>query len=249
VLIRVERPLDLDSAGQLVASILSKKVAAGATHVLIDVPVGATAKIRNLDQARRLFAHLSRVGRAVGLQVRPVLTDGGQPVGRGVGPALEARDVVAVLRRDPDAPADLRERALHLAGHLLELAGTAPVGSGEGVARTILEDGRAWRKFEAICRAQGGLREPPVAPFTRPVSASRNGPVTAIDNRRLARVAKLAGAPLDAAAGLVLHVHLGDVVQAGQPLFTVHAEAAGELEYALAYARESGGVITVGEGP
>jgi len=248
LLIRVERPLDLDATGQLVASVLSKKVAAGATHVLIDVPVGATAKIRSMDQARGLFALLCRVGRAVGLQVRPVLTDGAQPVGRGVGPALEARDVIAVLRCDPEAPVDLRERALLLAGHLLELAGASPAGSGAALARTILDDGRAWRKFEAICRAQGGMREPPVAPFTRPVTASRTGRIATMDNRRLARVAKLAGAPLDVAAGLVLHVHLGQLVQPGQPLFTVHAEAAGELEYALAYARESGGIISVGEG-
>ena len=249
VIIRVERPLDLDAPGQLVASVLSKKVAAGATHVLLDLPVGPTAKIRTLADAERLAAQLRDVGEAVGLDVLPLVTDGTQPVGRGIGPALEARDVLAVLRGEAGAPADLRERALLLAGHLLELSGTVPVGCGQAEARAILDDGRAWRKFEAIARAQGGLREPPTAAFRREVCASRSGRVSAIDNRRLARVAKLAGAPADAAAGLELHVRIGQPVEAGEALFTVHAEASGELEYALGYAREQRGIIGLEETP
>src|SRR6185312_11123765 len=163
------------------------------------------------------------------------------------GPALEARDALAVLRGDPDAPPDLRERALLLAGYILELAGAVAPGGGQGLAREILQDGRAWRKFQAICRAQGGMREPPVAAFTRPLDAARAGRVTRIDNRRLGRVAKLAGAPRDPAAGLILHVRLGDAVERGQSLFTVHAQAAGELEYALRYATGHGEIIAVGE--
>ena len=247
VIIRVERPLDLDAPGQLVASVLSKKVAAGATHVLLDLPVGPTAKIRTLADAERLAAQLRDVGEAVGLEVLPLVTDGTQPVGRGIGPALEARDVLAVLRGEAAAPADLRERALLLAGHLLELSDRAPAGCGQAEARAILADGRAWRKFQAIARAQGGLREPPVAAFQRAVRASRGGRVTAIDNRRLARVAKLAGAPADAAAGLDLHVRVGDDVHPGDPLFTVHADASGELEYALGYAKGQRGIVALEE--
>lgn len=245
ILIRVERPLDLDSTGQLVASVLSKKAAAGATHVLIDLPVGPTAKIRSVAEARRLSEHLRHVGEAIGLSVLPVMTDGAQPVGRGLGPALEARDALAVLQRDPEAPVDLRERALLLAGYVLELAGIVGTGGGQALAREVLMNGRAWEKFRAICQAQGEMREPPVAPFTRPLLAPRAGRVARIDNRRLARVAKLAGAPRDPAAGLVLHVRLGQQVDAGQPLFTVHAQAAGELDYALTYATAPGEIITL----
>lgn len=236
LLIRVERPLELDATGQLVASVLSKKVAAGATHVLVDVPVGPRAKIRGPEAAHGLEAALREVGKAVGLQVLPVRTDGTQPVGRGIGPALEAADVLGVLQNDPAAPQDLRARALLLAGRLLELAAVAPAGQGQARATAILDDGRAWRKFVAICQAQGGLRMPPRAAHTRPVLAGAAGRVGAVDNRRLARVAKLAGAPRDPAAGLVIHVRVGDAVQAGDPLYTVHAESAGELAYALAYA-------------
>ena len=247
LLIRVERPLELDAPGQLVASVLSKKVAAGATHVLVDMPVGPRAKIRTFEAASRLERDLREVGEAMALTVRPVLTDGAQPVGRGVGPSLEARDVLAVLQNQPEAPGDLRARALLLAGHLLELGGAAPVGSGEALARAILDDGKAWRKFLGICEAQGGLRTPPIAAYTRPFPAARTGRITSIDNRRLARVAKLAGAPRDHAAGLTLRVRLGDAVTRGDALFTVHAESRGELAYALGYARSRPRIVEVGE--
>lgn len=234
-LIRVERALDLDSEGQLVASVLSKKIAAGSTHVVLDVPVGSTAKVRNAEAAEALGASLAGVAQAFGLTTRIVVTDGSQPVGRGIGPALEALDVLAVLQGRRDAPGDLRARALTLAAALLELAGAAPAGAGAVLAERTLADGQAWAKFQRICEAQGGMREPPRAGFRRPVTAMRAGRVAAVDNRRLARVAKLAGAPADKAAGVELHARLGQAVVAGEPLFTVHAENAGELDYALAY--------------
>jgi thymidine phosphorylase len=247
ILIRVERPLDLDSEGQMVASILSKKAAAGATHVVIDMPVGATAKVRDEESARSLTALLGEVGRALGIELRVVATDGAQPVGRRIGPALEAKDVLAVLQALDDAPADLRERALRLAGDVLELGGRAAEGGGTGLARAILDDGRAWRKFQAICEAQGGLRVPPTASHTRAVTASHAGRVALIDNRRLARVAKLAGAPASPAAGLELHAPVGATVERGQPLFTVHAETPGELAYALDYAATKPEILLVEE--
>ena len=245
ILIRVERPLDLDSEGQMVASILSKKSAAGSTHVVIDMPVGATAKVRDRDSAVSLTRLLSDVGAAVGLQIRVVWTDGAQPVGRRIGPALEAHDVLAVLQGAPGAPADLRQRSLRLAAEILELGGAAAPGAGTTLAQTILDDGRAWRKFQAICEAQGGMRTPPRAPHARAVPAGQAGRIVSIDNRRLARIAKLAGAPSAPAAGLELHAPVGSTVDRGEPLFTVHAEAPGELAYALDYFAARPDIIVV----
>lgn len=248
ILIRIERPLDLDSEGQLVASVLSKKAAAGSTHVVIDIPVGLTSKVRSEEAARALTERLVDVGTAIGLKVRVVVTDGAQPVGRGIGPALEARDVLAVLKEEKTAPQDLRERALLLAGEILDLSSDIPKGAGYGLASAILADGRAWRKFQAICEAQGGMREPPRARYTHVVTAQHAGRVVRIDNRRLARVAKLAGAPGAHAAGLEFHAALGTAVEAGQPLFTVHADAPGELAYALAYlAAQQEDIVALGE--
>ena len=245
ILIRVERPLDFDSDGQLVASVLSKKSAAGASHVVIDMPVGPTAKVRSDAAARSLADRLQAVGAAIGLQVRIERTDGSQPVGRGIGPALEARDVLDVLRNAASAPEDLRLRAVRLAGAVLELAGAAPSDQGGTLARSVLDDGRAWRKFQAICAAQGGMREPPRAPLTHVVYAPMRASVAGIDNRRLARLAKLAGAPLDKAAGLDLHIRVGGRVERGQPLFTLHAQAPGELDYALDYLERQGSALTL----
>ena len=236
ILITVERALDLDSEGQLIASVLSKKIAAGSSHVVLDVPVGPTAKVRSTEDARSIAQGLVEVAQAFGLKAKPVFTDGTQPVGRGIGPALEARDVLAVLGNAPDAPDNLRERAVRLAGTLLELAGKAPENAGLAMAERVLASGQASAKFERICAAQGGRRTPPTSSHRHTIAAHNAGRVVAVDNRRLARVAKLAGAPDAKAAGVEVHVSLGEEIERGHPLYTVHAEAPGELGYALEYA-------------
>jgi thymidine phosphorylase len=245
VLIRVERALDIDSEGQLVASVLSKKIAAGSSHLVLDLPVGPTAKVRSDAAAVALSTRLSAVAAAFGLETRTVVSDGRQPVGRGIGPALEARDVLSVLQQAGDAPADLRERACVLAGALLELGGRAPKGEGEALAGSTIADGRAWMKFQRICEAQGGMRIPPVSRHRSPILGSFSGVLRSIDNRRIAKLAKLAGAPDSKPAGVELHVRVGDTVAVGQPLCTVHAETAGELRYALDYAAGPAAVFEI----
>jgi thymidine phosphorylase len=236
ILIRIERALDLDSEGQMIASVLSKKIAAGSTHLVIDLPVGLTAKVRTGEAADALSRGLLSVAEAFGLRTKIVPGDGSQPIGRGIGPALEARDVLAVLQRDPDAPQDLRQRAAILAGTLLELGGVAAQGRGADLAREALDNGSAWAKFQRICEAQGGMRVPPKSRERQPLLSQQPGRIRAVDNRKIARLAKLAGAPDDKAAGVELHAMLGDSVSVGQPLCTVHADAPGQLAYALEYA-------------
>ncbi len=111
-----------------------------------------------------------------------------------------------------------------------------PEGQGRQQAGSLLDSGAAWARFQAICEAQGGLRTPGQAVFRRDLVAASSGIVTAIDNRHIARAAKLAGAPRRQVAGLELHVRTGDEVAAGTPLCTLHAQASGELEYAFSYA-------------
>lgn len=247
ILIRVERALDIDTEGQLIASVLSKKIAAGSTHLVLDLPVGPTAKMRSPAAADALSARLIAVAKSFGLKAKPVLGDGTQPIGRGVGPALEAIDVLAVLRHEAAAPADLRTRAIALAGALLELAGRAPPGQGEALAAKTLDSGQAWAKFQRICEAQGGMREPPASRHRKPLVAARAGPLIDIDNRRIAKLAKLAGAPDDKSAGVELHVRLGATVNAGEPLCTVHSQAPGELAYALDYAAANADIFEIAE--
>jgi thymidine phosphorylase len=236
IIIGVERVLDLDSTGQLVASVLSKKIAAGATHLVIDMPVGPTAKVRTPQAADELSYWLETVAAAF----RP----GDQPIGRGIGPALEARDVLAVLQQR-DAPADLAARACELAGALLELAQFVPDGKGTALARQTLQGGQAWQKFQAICEAQGGMRQPPESTNRQIVRATKGGVLGSVDNRRLAKLAKLAGAPAAKAAGVELHCRLGDVLEPGAELCTVHAESDGELAYAMQYFADDGAIFGI----
>jgi len=235
ILIRIERMLDLDSEGQMVASVLSKKAAAGSTHVLIDIPIGPTAKVRSKEAADLLSKHLIATGKALGLSIRVLRTDGTQPVGRGIGPALEAKDLLAVLRNESDAPQDLRERSLTLAAELLELADLAEEGQGLALAQKTLDSGKAHDQFMAICNAQGGFTEPSMAQYQFNWTSPSSGKVSSMDNRQISQVAKLAGAPEDPTAGVTLHVKLGNSIQPGQLLMTLHAESPGELQYAVEF--------------
>lgn len=244
-LIRVERALDLDSEGQLIASVLSKKIAAGSTHVLIDLPVGETAKVRSLEMARILEHYLIQVGAELGIHVQTMITDGSQPVGRGIGPALEAKDVIAVLQNEKNAPSDLRERALQLAAGIIEFSPAVERGKGFSIAKEILESGKAWKKFQAICNAQGGMREPGTAPHQHVVCAEKSGEVVAIDNRIIDRIARTAGAPQAKTAGVYLSSMIGDRVEKNQPLFSIHTESEGEMEYALTLMGEEAPVIQI----
>jgi thymidine phosphorylase len=245
ILIRIERALDLDSAGQIVASILSKKIAAGSTRIVIEMPIGITAKVRDAEAAQALETTLHEVSKAMGVEVAVVRTDGSQPVGRGIGPGLEARDVLAVLRQEKGAPADLRDKSILLAGNVLELAGLAASGTGALTASRTLSEGHALRKFMNICAAQGGFREPAQARHRFAIESKRSGVVVSIDNRLLARTAKLAGAPHDKAAGVEIHVRLGQHIDQAQPLFTIHAESPGELQYACAFVESGPDIVSL----
>lgn len=245
VIIKIEKALDIDSQGQMIASVLSKKVSAGSTHVVIDIPVGTTAKVRSESDAQKLKYYFTVVGKAVGLKVEVLITDGTQPVGRGIGPALEALDVLAVLKNEEAAPQDLKDRSIFIAGAIFELAGTSPIGDGQEKAREILESFSAYSKFLSICKAQGGLKHPKIGRLSHEVSATQSGIVKSIDNRKLAKVAKLSGAPNNKGAGVHFTAPLGKKIKDGDLLFTIYAESEGELNYALEYLNSESEIIKI----
>ena len=243
IIIKVERLLDLDPEGQMIASVLSKKAAIGATHVLIDIPVGPTAKIRSVDAFLKLKDYFSMVGAALGLHVYTLKTDGSQPLGKGIGPALEAHDILAVLRNQKEAPIDLKNKAILLAAVILEFGKKIPFDDAITLARQLLEQGSALKKFMAICDAQGGFREPLSALLTHEMVSTQGGVVLEIDNRSLAKVAKLAGAPHDPAAGIEFFAQIGTTIEPGQLLYRIHAESRGALDYSLSYAKSMPNII------
>ncbi len=242
VLISVERPLSIDTPEQMVASILSKKVAAGVGRLILDLPVGPSAKLRDSRAAVRLKKLFEFVAANLGIEIDVVFTDGAQPIGRGVGPLLEARDVMAVLANDPDAPAELRDKAISLAARVLDADPALPGGMAQARARELLESGAARAKMDAMIEAQGpsplmaslgGLVHEVVAPTA--------GAVEAIDCLRIANVARLAGAPTDAGAGILLLHRLGDTVRAGDPLYRIHGSDASDFAFAVEAAQADSG--------
>ena len=244
VLISVERPLGIDSQGQMIASILSKKIAAGSTHLLVDIPVGPTAKVRHMREALRLRKLFEYVGDRLNLHLEVIITDGTQPVGRGIGPVLEARDVMQVLENHVDAPFDLRQKALRLAGRILEFDPDVRGGYGFGLARDILDSGRALEKLHAIITAQGKQTqtfEP--GSLSRDITAPTKGYVVAIDNFQMSKIARLAGAPLDKGAGVDILKKLGEEVIQGEPLYRIHAEFPADFDFACSLAEENNGYV------
>lgn len=247
ILISVERPLGIDAMGQMVASILAKKLAAGSTHLLVDIPVGPSAKIRSERSAMRLRKLFEYVGDRCGIHLEVMITDGRQPVGYGIGPALEARDIMQVLRNDPTAPEDLRLKALYLAGRVLEFDPDVRGGRGFAIARDILESGRALAKMEAIIEAQGVQSKPAeLGTLIHEVAAGHDGVVVAIDNYRMNRIASLAGAPMDKGAGVDLLRKIGDRVAAGEPLYRLHAQFQANFNFARTMIEKDTGFI-IGE--
>jgi thymidine phosphorylase len=236
VLITVERPMGIDTEAQMIASILSKKKTAGATHALIDIPVGPSAKVRSRAHAERLAARFRRVAAAIDLELDVVVTTALAPIGFGVGPRLEALDVLAVLRREAGAPADLREKSLFLAARLLERVGAVRGEGGYRAAQEVLDSGRALARFEAIVAAQGARALPEPAPFRCVVPAAGDGRIREIDCWEVNGIAKLAGAPAHPAAGIRILRTVGEVVERGEPLLEIHAQSRTQLEFAREHA-------------
>lgn len=242
VLISVERPLRIDTYEQMVASILSKKAAAGSTHIVIDIPVGPSAKVRSQAEAVRLRKLFEYVARHLGIVTEIVITDGSQPVGRGIGPVLEARDVMAVLRNEADAPEDLRDRALLLAGRVLDFDPALEGGRGYARALELLASGAALEAMERLIDAQGKqVQTFELGRHQFEMGAESNGTVRAIDCHRIARIARLAGAPMDKGAGIDLLRKVGDSVRKGDALYRIYAVSETGLGFARELAEEDSG--------
>ena len=233
VMNRITRPLKLDTMHWSVSSILSKKLAAGATHCIIDVPLGPTAKVRTATDAKNLRELFLHVGDALGLHTDVRLTDGRAPIGNGIGPALEARNVVAVLKNEEGAPADLRDKALFFAASILTFDPSMSEAEAPIRVRELLDSGAAWETFERMCAEQGPPpKETEIGRHTVTVAADADGTVDYIDCFALATIARAAGAPIDKGAGLDLFAAPGDTVAADQPLYRIHARTEEGLDAA-----------------
>lgn len=231
IIIRVEEPLSFESFDKVIVSIMAKKVAASTTHLILDIPVGKTMKIRHEADAQKVLDKFRKLGKRFGMKVIGSITPTREPAGQGVGPVLEAIDVLKVLEQREDRPLGLEKRALHLASELLDLcfkdAGIKKDGKAE--AARILKSGEALAKFKQIVEAQGGdpgvtSRTLHVAARSHGVKSRIGGTVKAVNNYNLNSIAKLLGAPAQKHAGLYLHKKIGDTVTAGETVLTLYSK-------------------------
>jgi len=250
IFVRVERKLDIDPKTQMVASILSKKLAMSVSRLVVDIPVGRGAKVEDEDEAVALGSMFLSQAQRLGMNMRVALTYGGEPIGYTVGPALEAREALETLIRGEGAPSYV-EKACSLAGLVFEIGGAAQRDRGYQLACKILRSGGAYRKFKEIIEAQEG--DPDVKPedirlarsmFT--LESPRDGVVSVINNRGVSLAARAAGAPDDKGAGILLHVKTGHRVRRGEPILTVYASTDSKLRDALRVLEETNAVVVEG---
>lgn len=234
--IRVEHPLSIDPEGQVLASVMSKKKAVGSKYVLIDIPLGDGAKVERMKSAEELAEKFKKLGKRLGMSVECAITEGDQPIGCGIGPVLEAIDIVDVLK-GKGCP-DLRKKSIELAGILLKMAKKG----NEETARKILDSGKAFEKFSQIVKAQGGSAEKDfgkmAGKFSEKIRSAKAGDVLRIENHAVSKVAHLAGAPNDKGAGIRLHFKKGSKVMAGDALFTIYAQNEYKLREAVGAAKK-----------
>jgi len=234
-IIQIERLLNLDPEPQLLASILAKKLAVDSKYVLIDIPCGNSAKVSR-TQAIQLKKKFETLSQNFKINLKCVLTDGSHPIGKGVGPALEIKDVVSILKQEPSRPLDLEKKSLILAGLLLEMTRKAKKGKGEELAKKILQSGRAFKKFQEIIKAQHGhLNNLKLGPFSQEIKAKKSGKIIEVNNKKINFLARLLGCPTDKGAGIYLYKNKNSKVRKNEPLFIFYSESDVELKEALKF--------------
>ncbi len=239
-LIRVRKPMGLDPIGLFLPSILAKKYSMGSTHVLFDLPLGYEAKISSIGEVKHLESIIIKLGRMLGMKIDVLISYGDEPIGNGIGPVLEVQDVLKVLQNKPDAPKDLEEKSLLIAGRLIELIGIERFkeggrrGDGVKVAEEVLRSGKAWKQMQKIIKAQGGnpkisLKDLKLAPYTYDIVAERSGKMLDTINTVVAKVARMAGSPQNKSAGVYLNRKFNEFVNRGDVLATVYAGSEDKL--------------------
>lgn len=251
IIIKVEEPLRFESYDKILVSIMAKKVAFGSNHVVIDLPYGEMVKVHSLKEAELLKDKFEKLAKRFGIKLRGLIHKTDEPAGRGIGPLLEVRESLMVLEQLPNRPFDLEERALNLAGSLLELClEESPKalreqiqkehGSAHEWARTILVSGHAHKKMMEIIKAQGG-DEKVTSDKLKPgkhsyqVIAVKNGTIKKINIKNTTTIAKILGAPTDKKAGIYLDKKIGEKVTKGHVLYTLYTSS----EYSLKEAKDS----------
>lgn len=221
IIIQVEAPLAFESFDKIIVSIMAKKIASGATHLVLDLPVGPTVKIRHFKDAELIASKFTFLAKKFDVKLTIDTNQALEPAGHAVGAALETKDVLKVLEQQPDRPFVLEAKALRLAGKLLDLCYSDTKKkekvSGEEMAQKILSSGKALDKMKEIIKAQGGnqhvsVDDIKVGAFKMEVPSLKKGIVTAFNNQNLTIIARILGCPHDKQAGIYLERRIDERV-------------------------------------
>ncbi len=237
-IIEVASQLLIESFPKMVSSIMAKKIALGIKNLVVDVPVNPFAKVKSINKAEELKKIFEDVAKRFKIKVKVSINKAREPIGRGIGPALQIRDDLKVLEQRKDKPLDLEKRALELAGYILELSGKARTGKGYDMARDSLYSGRALKKFQEIVVAQGGNKnisseDIRLSDKKYDVKSHQSGRIKLIHNKNLIEICRILGAPYIKEAGVYLHKKTGEKVKRGEVLFTLYGGSPLRLELAL----------------
>ena len=220
---------------------MAKKKAVGADYFLLDIPTGPNTKVPDMKLARSYAHDFIEVGRRLGMKVEAAITYGGQPIGRYIGPAAEAKEALMVLEGKGDRSTSVLEKATAMAGLILEMGGVAH-GNGKQMARDSVSSGKALGKLREIIAAQGGnpdvkSEDVPMGHLKMDIVSQTDGYVTAINNKYIVKIVRAAGAPKDKGAGMVLEKKRGHKVEKGEVLFSVFSDNQRKLDMAKVVAR------------
>ncbi len=240
-IVHVEYPLGIDPHSQVLASVMAKKKAVGADFMVLDIPMGHETKVPDEKTARKYAMDFIELGSRLGIVVEAAVTYGGQPVGRAIGPALEAREAMMALE-GKKVSNSLIEKATDIAGMLLELGAVADRGEGKDMAKKVLKSGKARDKFLEIINAQGtkGIErseDVPVGRYTVDIHSPEEGYISIVSNKALVRIARTAGAPKDKGAGILLNKKKSEKVEKGEILYTIYADSKAKLDEAVKIAK------------
>jgi len=232
IFIEIEHPLGIDPL--LLPSVMSKKKAMGSKYLVIDIPTGKGVKVRTIGEAKELGNQFIELAKKLGIKAECISTFGEQPVGFGIGPALEAREALQILSGHR-TPQDQLDKVCDLAAVLFKFAG---MRNGYEKAKELIKSGKAEKKFRQIIEAQGG--NPKIRPEDIPlgdcvcqIKSKVSGKTLWINNTAVIQVAREAGAPKDKGAGILLHKKSGDHVKKGETMFEIFAEKDYKLERSL----------------
>lgn len=225
IIIQVEAPLSFESFDKIIISVMSKKIAAGTSHLVLDIPYGKTAKIHRLKDAQEVADKFKKLANKFKIKVAFDINEMEEPAGRGIGPILEARDVLYVLEQDKDRPLKLENKAVRLAGLLLDLCyqETKINLNGEDEAKKILQSKKALTKFKEIIAAQKGnpyitSKTLKLAKYQKIIKSPISGKIKSVNNHNLNTIAKILGSPKDKAAGIYLLKKLDHSVEKNEPI-------------------------------